>query len=45
VLVAPLAWQFGAMGAAAACVIGFAAIVVTLMVQLAREYRLVRPAS
>ena len=42
VIVAPLSWRFGVTGAAAAFVIGFAAMVVTLVVQLAREYRRVR---
>jgi O-antigen/teichoic acid export membrane protein len=43
VLVAPLAWRFGTMGAAAAFVIGFAAMVAILIAQVAREYRRVRP--
>ena len=42
-LVAPLAGRFGIMGAAAAFVIGFGAMVAALMLQLLREYRRVRP--
>jgi O-antigen/teichoic acid export membrane protein len=41
-IVAPLSWRFGLAGAAAAFVIGTAAMVVILSVQLAREYRRVR---
>jgi O-antigen/teichoic acid export membrane protein len=41
-IVAPLSWRFGLAGAAAAFVIGTAAMVVILTVQLAREYRKVR---
>ena len=41
-IVAPLAWRFGVLGAAAAYVIGFAVMVGALMVQLLREYRRVR---
>lgn len=41
-IVAPLSWRFGLAGAAAAFVIGTAAMVVILAVQLAREYRKVR---
>lgn len=43
VLVAPLAARFGIMGAALAFVIGFAAMVAVLMLQLLREYRRIRP--
>jgi O-antigen/teichoic acid export membrane protein len=41
-IVAPLSWRFGLAGAAAAFVIGTAAMVFVLTVQLAREYRRVR---
>jgi O-antigen/teichoic acid export membrane protein len=40
--VAPLAWQFGVIGAAAAFVVGYAAMVAVLMLQVRREYRRVR---
>jgi O-antigen/teichoic acid export membrane protein len=43
ILVAPLSWQLGVIGAALAFVLGFAATVLTLMVQLLTEYRRVRP--
>lgn len=38
-IVAPLAWEFGVAGAAAAFVIGYAASVVGLVFQLLQEYR------
>ena len=41
-IIAPLAWQFGVIGAAMAFVIGTAAMVAVLMLQLWREYRRVR---
>ena len=41
-LVAPLCWRFNVIGAAIAFVIGYAATVLTLMVQLWIEYRRVR---
>jgi O-antigen/teichoic acid export membrane protein len=41
-IVAPLSWRFGLAGAAAAFVIGTAAMVLVLAVQLFREYRRVR---
>jgi O-antigen/teichoic acid export membrane protein len=41
-IVAPLSWRFGLAGAAAAFVIGTAAMVAVLAVQLTREYRRVR---
>lgn len=41
-IVAPLSWRFGVIGAAAAFVIGSAAMVATLVVQVAGEYRRVR---
>ena len=41
-VIAPLAWKFGVIGAAMAFVIGTAAMVAVLMVQLVREYRRVR---
>jgi O-antigen/teichoic acid export membrane protein len=41
-IVAPLSWQFGVIGAALAFVIGFAATVVTLILQLWSEYRRIR---
>ena len=41
-IVAPLAWRFGLAGAASAFVIGTAAMVAILAVQLGREYRRVR---
>jgi O-antigen/teichoic acid export membrane protein len=37
--VAPLTWQFGLTGAAAAFVIGYSVMLATLLVQLGREYR------
>jgi O-antigen/teichoic acid export membrane protein len=43
ILVAPLSWELGVIGAALAFVLGFAATVLTLMVQLLTEYRRVRP--
>jgi O-antigen/teichoic acid export membrane protein len=43
-IVAPLVWEFGIMGAAAAFVIGFATMVAGLMLQLLREYRRLRAA-
>jgi O-antigen/teichoic acid export membrane protein len=42
VIVAPLSWTFGVIGAAMAFVIGNAAMVMVLIVQLLREYRRVR---
>jgi O-antigen/teichoic acid export membrane protein len=42
VIVAPLSWTFGVIGAAIAFVIGNAAMVIVLSVQLLREYRRVR---
>ena len=42
IIVAPMAWEFGLIGAAAAFVIGFAAMVATLMLQVRREYVRVR---
>jgi O-antigen/teichoic acid export membrane protein len=41
-IIAPLSWQFGVTGAAAAFVIGTAAMVLVLAAQLHREYRRVR---
>ena len=41
-IVAPLAWQFGVVGAASAFVIGMAAMVVIQAMQLVGEYRRVR---
>jgi O-antigen/teichoic acid export membrane protein len=41
-IVAPLTWRFGLAGAAAAFVIGTAAMVLVLTMQLLREYRRVR---
>jgi O-antigen/teichoic acid export membrane protein len=41
-IVAPLSWRFGLAGAAAAFVIGTAAMVLVLAAQLLREYRRVR---
>jgi O-antigen/teichoic acid export membrane protein len=41
-IVAPLSWRFGLAGAAAAFVIGTAAMVIVLAVQLFHEYRRVR---
>jgi O-antigen/teichoic acid export membrane protein len=41
-IVAPLAWRFGLLGAAAAFVIGYAMMVLALVVQVWREYRRVR---
>ncbi|HEX8841996.1 MAG TPA: lipopolysaccharide biosynthesis protein [Sphingomicrobium sp.] len=43
ILVAPLSWQFGVVGAAAAFSLGFAATVLTLILQLLGEYRRVKP--
>ena len=43
VLVAPMAWTWGVIGAALAFVLGFAATVIALIVQLLGEYRRVRP--
>jgi len=37
-IVAPLSWQFGLVGAAAAFVIGYAAMFAVLSAQLSREY-------
>jgi len=44
VIVAPLAWQFGALGAAAAYVIGYAVMVAVLLLQVRHEHRRVRGA-
>ncbi|NUT00851.1 MAG: oligosaccharide flippase family protein [Sphingomonas sp.] len=41
-IIAPLAWRFGVIGAAMAFVIGTAAMVAVLMLQLWQEYRRVR---
>ena len=41
-IVAPLSWRFGVSGAAAAFVIGYAAMVAALAIQLIGEYRRVR---
>lgn len=41
---APLAWEFGVVGAAFAFVLGSAANVIVLLIQLAREYRKIRTA-
>lgn len=43
-VVVPLTWRFGIAGAAAAFVIGYAAMVAVLTAQLRREYRRVRSA-
>jgi O-antigen/teichoic acid export membrane protein len=43
-IVAPLSWRFGVMGAAVAFVIGHAALVATLMLLVWAEYRRLRPA-
>ena len=43
-VVAPLALQFGVLGAAAAFVLGYAVMVITLAIQVRREYRRVRSA-
>ena len=42
-LIAPLAWRFGVVGAAIAFVIGNAATVLVMMWQLRQEHRRVRP--
>jgi len=42
-VVAPMSWSAGVIGAAIAFVIGFAATVIALIVQLLGEYRRVRP--
>ncbi|HVL79394.1 MAG TPA: oligosaccharide flippase family protein [Sphingomicrobium sp.] len=44
-IVAPLAWQFGVAGAAAAFVIGYATMVVVLVLQVRGEHRRVRGLS
>src|SRR5205823_994570 len=44
-LIAPLAWRFGVVGAAIAFVIGNAATVFVMMWQLRQEHRRVRPAK
>jgi O-antigen/teichoic acid export membrane protein len=41
-VIAPLAWRFGVIGAAMAFVIGTAAMVAVLLLQLGQEYRRVR---
>jgi O-antigen/teichoic acid export membrane protein len=43
ILVAPLSWTFGVVGAASAFALGFAATVLTLIAQLLIEYRRVKP--
>lgn len=43
ILVAPLSWKLGVVGAALAFILGFAATVLTLILQLLTEYRRVRP--
>ena len=43
-IVAPLALQFGVVGAASAFVLGYVVMVVALMLQVRREYRRVRSA-
>ena len=43
ILVAPLSWEYGVVGAAVAFDLGFAATVLTLIIQLLTEYRRVRP--
>ncbi|MBA3576015.1 MAG: lipopolysaccharide biosynthesis protein [Sphingomonas sp.] len=43
-IIAPLAWEFGLIGAAAAFVIGMAAMVLVLALQVWREYRRMRSA-
>ena len=43
VIVAPMSWWLGVIGAAIAYVIGYAAIVTTLLVQVWGEYRRRRP--
>lgn len=40
--VAPMCWRFGVIGAAISFVVAYAAMVVTLALQVAREYRRVR---
>src|SRR5437764_14735738 len=45
VLIAPLAWRFGVVGAAIAFVIGNAATVSVMTWQLLQEHRRVRPAK
>ena len=42
VIVAPMSWAFGVIGAAMAFVLGFAATLVALILQLWAEYRRVR---
>ena len=41
-IIAPLAWEYGLMGAAAAFVIAYAVMALALAIQVAREYRRVR---
>lgn len=43
-LVAPMCWKFGVMGAAISYVVGYAAMVAALAIQVAREYRRSRSA-
>jgi O-antigen/teichoic acid export membrane protein len=43
ILVAPLSWEFGVIGAAMAFSLGFAATVLTLILHLLTEYRRVKP--
>jgi O-antigen/teichoic acid export membrane protein len=42
IIVAPMSWRFGLAGAAGAFVVANAAMVLVLMVQLARQYRRIR---
>ena len=41
-IIAPLSWRFGVMGAAAAFVLGYAAMALMLALQVRSEYRRVR---
>ena len=43
IVIAPLSWRFGVVGAAVALVIGNAAMVAMMIWQLRREHRRVRP--
>ena len=43
ILVAPLSWELGVVGAAVAFALGFAATVLTLILHLLTEYRRVKP--
>ena len=42
VLIAPLCWRFGVIGAASAFVLAYAAMALTLALQVRAEYRRVR---